>query len=670
MINSNHIHIETDMPCACKGFGGINRFTLLLLIILQLALFTTSISCVPLLVSKNSTQDHATFIEPTYVASPLTRGTFDLLWSCLVTYGICISTATHKDVLPWARLPHRLFYKMLWVLSAFLLPEFVFIIALSQLRQAMDIRDHWKKRFPDTLGLPGAFFVLMGGYTVSRARDLVNNGGEVEDSPTTLVTLTPSGFKRLVDNLGTWQAEVGTPSSKPNITRRGWNSLQKFIGRGGDRSQNEKSAKATAAAAEAGKKENMVDLVSRLSVNPFRREEIEDKGKADSLSKVIVSCQALWFLAQCMSRKLSSMPVTLTELHVVISIVYAAITYACWWYKPLDVDRPISITLDDQLWELLAPSVRAGIDLDSPRTPSPPEGALCAAPESYCDTTSNDAGSTLLRPPAQSLRRESGEASDGFLRPDRARDEVSERSIQAQSSVNETSSLISRPEVLEVRKEITQLQHTEGYSPDMPLVIESSEWNTHLLIYRMWHAMMGSFRHNTINHKHLSELAGMGLSTINGLLHGLAWSSHFPTATESLLWKLSCFGLFVFPFVTYVCSLHGDCIGAAIYEVWKLRFLGNDSPPQNGMKWFLTARVNCALRLQREDMAKRAKRGRATDLKNPGWAWLLTVDMTLYMAFFYIICMPYLAVEAFICIRSLPKGSYDLPAWADILPHI
>ncbi|KAA8899389.1 hypothetical protein FN846DRAFT_782359, partial [Sphaerosporella brunnea] len=219
-------------------------------------------------------------LEPTYVPEPRRRGTLGLFWSCAVTYGICIWTAVHKDIVPFVGVKHRLYYKLLWVFTAFVLPEFLLIIALSQLRQAMKVRDHWRKRFPDTLGLQGGFFLVMGGYTIKRS---VSPG-----KPEMLITLTENGFKKLVESI----AEISE--------------------------------------AELRKEANLQELATTFLENPFDKELIEDKGKADSISKTIVSFQALWMLLQCIARKANGLPITLAETHVAIQIVYAAFMYGCW----------------------------------------------------------------------------------------------------------------------------------------------------------------------------------------------------------------------------------------------------------------------------------------------------------------------------------------------------
>ncbi|KAI5839124.1 hypothetical protein DFP73DRAFT_587776 [Morchella snyderi] len=71
--------------------------------------------------------------------------------------------------------------------------------------------------------------------------------------------------------------------------------------------------------------------------------DIKDKGKADSLAKVLVCAQATWMVVQCATRKLSHLPVSLLEYHVAIQVGYALTIYYFWWHKPKDVGEPIAV---------------------------------------------------------------------------------------------------------------------------------------------------------------------------------------------------------------------------------------------------------------------------------------------------------------------------------------
>lgn len=65
--------------------------------------------------------------------------------------------------------------------------------------------------------------------------------------------------------------------------------------------------------------------------------DIEDKSKADGLTKGIAILQTTWFLVQCIARVTQKLP--LTELEVVTLALgsLSVIMYIIWWEKPMDV---------------------------------------------------------------------------------------------------------------------------------------------------------------------------------------------------------------------------------------------------------------------------------------------------------------------------------------------
>lgn len=72
-------------------------------------------------------------------------------------------------------------------------------------------------------------------------------------------------------------------------------------------------------------------------------EEIRSKGKGDALSTAAILIQMIWFILQCISRKVEGLPSTELEL---VTLGFAAlniVTYVVWWNKPLNVKCAISI---------------------------------------------------------------------------------------------------------------------------------------------------------------------------------------------------------------------------------------------------------------------------------------------------------------------------------------
>lgn len=84
----------------------------------------------------NHTTIH-TKISPPWVSSSNTRGTSDVLWSCLITLAACVYSALHLNVPP-ANEGKLGFYrrKLKWVATALLAPEIVLYCALTQFLEA------------------------------------------------------------------------------------------------------------------------------------------------------------------------------------------------------------------------------------------------------------------------------------------------------------------------------------------------------------------------------------------------------------------------------------------------------------------------------------------------------------------------------------------------------
>ena len=69
--------------------------------------------------------------------------------------------------------------------------------------------------------------------------------------------------------------------------------------------------------------------------------DIDDRSKANWVTKAIAILQVTWFSAKLIGRASNHLPVTTLELFTVGVVVCAIMTYAFWWHKPFDVQRPI-----------------------------------------------------------------------------------------------------------------------------------------------------------------------------------------------------------------------------------------------------------------------------------------------------------------------------------------
>jgi len=76
--------------------------------------------------------------------------------------------------------------------------------------------------------------------------------------------------------------------------------------------------------------------------------EIQDRSKGDALSKGLVVIQTGWFLLQCIARKVERLPITELEVATLAFATLNFATYALWWHKPLNVQRPFRVLRKQQ----------------------------------------------------------------------------------------------------------------------------------------------------------------------------------------------------------------------------------------------------------------------------------------------------------------------------------
>ena len=90
-----------------------------------------------------------------------------------------------------------------------------------------------------------------------------------------------------------------------------------------------------------------------LDMPKISRAEIWDKSKADMFAKSVASFQAVWLVAQVISRGIQQLPITLLELSTVALVSCTGAAVYFWFSKPLNVDTPTIINLNVSITEIL-----------------------------------------------------------------------------------------------------------------------------------------------------------------------------------------------------------------------------------------------------------------------------------------------------------------------------
>jgi hypothetical protein len=68
--------------------------------------------------------------------------------------------------------------------------------------------------------------------------------------------------------------------------------------------------------------------------------QIHDKSKGNAISKGLVMLQVAWFIMQLITRAIYHIETTQLEVGTLAFAVLNFLTYAVWWYKPLNVECP------------------------------------------------------------------------------------------------------------------------------------------------------------------------------------------------------------------------------------------------------------------------------------------------------------------------------------------
>ena len=87
-----------------------------------------------------------------------------------------------------------------------------------------------------------------------------------------------------------------------------------------------------------------VELARLGLLSPVEQEVINDKTKADPITKAIVCVQAAWFIVQCIARAAQHLPLTLLEIHTLAHVFIAMLMYLFWFPKPYNALSPFIIT--------------------------------------------------------------------------------------------------------------------------------------------------------------------------------------------------------------------------------------------------------------------------------------------------------------------------------------
>ncbi|KAL8801839.1 MAG: hypothetical protein Q9182_004189 [Xanthomendoza sp. 2 TL-2023] len=401
-----------------------------------------------------------------------------------------------------------------------------------------------------------------------------------------------------------------------------------------------------------GDRETFTSKVSRLTLTPrgvallaacgylpqISTEDILDKNKSDNVSKVLSVLQAIWMLAQIISRLKGRLPITLLEVNTLAHIICAIIIYALWWNKPKLINEPTKLRghwappiaaymfMSSQIsgWRRARPGILKKDWID-------PEISILAFNPPGPVTSSIPTNSTSIQPTlpltaAGSLTRRPSIAFDKNGMPLEAVQSAIETRLESSGDLQsirwklaaEAMALYPALGRRIVCRETTQDGQTLRWSE--PLVEELVDdsignWATGNLLRAMSGFVMG--------------MIVWSASMAYGGVHAAAWYGHFPSQTEAQLWRAS-----------------SICVAGSGLTWIIINMLARTSP------WF-------------KAYWKQVETLRAH------WISLVVLGALAFLCgLAYVLARLYLVVESFISLRKLPVAAYQTLEWTQIVPHL
>ncbi|KAL9032106.1 MAG: hypothetical protein Q9180_006697 [Flavoplaca navasiana] len=290
-----------------------------------------------------------------WVQEPDGRGTWGLLLSCFLTLILCTYTAIHLSIQPHQSTKKSNYRRILATLLANVIPELLFVIALSQWNCARQLQ--WKlNHLPDDPACDCYDQAMENEIQGAETDDRVDPSGDIqlkpvrrsgtlnelergptatEEATRTLLGQSPTSSEGKKRKTKKKKHSTQTAKAQPSYSLR----QAFFIVAGGlavevEESWGEKSAMTITPA-------GAVELAKLGLLEPAPTSVIEDKSKADPITKCLVCIQAGWFVVQCIARVSQGLPLSLLEIYVLAHVCLAFFMYLFWFAKPYNAISPI-----------------------------------------------------------------------------------------------------------------------------------------------------------------------------------------------------------------------------------------------------------------------------------------------------------------------------------------
>jgi hypothetical protein len=549
--------------------------------------------------------------EPAYVPDPQGRGTISLVTTCLVTLSLCVWTAIHLNIPRageswWGR--HK--SKAIWAALAVVAPEVVLWRAVAQWGAARVLYKEYNSIKHKDSGAQDCCLPLTSSTSTSPEPKIQKPADPTDWSLRHGFFAVMGGFTVAVPPESDWIL-----NGKHTLTPRG------------------------------------VLLLARMKLLPnLRKETIKCRRKVSSLAKALVCVQAAWIVVETIARKASGLPITLLELHTLAHAGCALAMYVAWWYKPQDVEEPLTIDISPSVAALLSSSDLRQIFPISFQTEE--KNNTDCGPWQHLIPTNNSGlrviGSPSREFTAQEIEQAIKPSGIVMLLPDQSLEGLPFTCLPCSCP----SQIHATPKHLD-KKEVETLVLLSQILNEKESTLSLHDFNCRecRLTEEAANIKIRGNSAGTSKSKVLLLLALLNL--LYGGIHATSWNSHFPTRIEQTIWRASA-----------IIVGSSGAVGVA----WNYLRFKLQSKIFHG--W---AGAKFTVRVNRWGVPIL---GIYTSFpyEMPRWKFVIFgmgwgTSVSILVIFNYLARM-FLILEALISVRSLPIGAYATASWTNPLPHI
>lgn len=426
--------------------------------------------------------------------------------------------------------------------------------------------------------------------------------------------------------------------------------------------------------------------------------QITDKSNADQLAKAVITLQASWFAAHCISRIALGMTISLLELNTLAHCVCALIAYFAWWKKPLDISEPTLVDGRDAgiicAGMLMRSELGSNLPVtDAQKSMNPRQRKLVYHAFTYLEHQHwmDSFGSKKPYGDGHGISSfiahyQGDPIRAPFLfkvdppREEESPDDATFKLYMGQSllgfgfrrdrcdGMQKTNGILGlQREFMELSSaDITRLRMAKECYERYPLLVrypDNASPTDRLRENDWFHSWMddrindlpisdSSYHLGPAGHAMLLTLFVAGLAY--GGLHLLAWNPPVRTTVETVIWRVSGISIIVYGAVPGIVVCAYGVVDVAENSIvltcgprWLKTWVNGIWSALRWLVWCLVVVLLC-----------------------PVYTFEISLPILAATTLLYVFARVYLVVECFISVGRLPESVFETPVWASYVPHI